>query len=426
MTFLWGKLLWLLLGVPALVAGYILMTSRKRPALRYSSVALARAALGQARHMRRHTPPALLLLALVSLLIAAARPIADLTLLTEHRTIILALDVSMSMSAADVTPTRLAAAQATAKAFIDALPRHVRVGIVTFAGTAAIAQVPTRNRRYLAEAIDRITLDFDTAIGTGMIASLVALFPTAGIDGEFDIFGTNLWKDGNENVAQPVVPEGKRQAFQRVPAGSYESAAVVLLTDGRSVSGMDPVAAAKFAADRGVRVYTVGFGTPAGADIVGARGEPINAGIDEQSLRSVARMTRGTYFKADSADALAKVYQQLTPQIVPERDRHTEITALFTALGAALLMLAGILSLTWYGRTAWRALASGLPAAGIGLTERQSCAAGGRLDDQRPRRIRGIGGTPGSLLAGPGLLWGHYHRRAPGFFFCFLSRRCLV
>ena len=350
MTFLWGKLLWLLLGVPALVAGYILMTSRKRPALRYSSVSLARAALGKAQHLRRHTPPALLLLALVSLLIAAARPTADLTLLTEHRTIILALDVSMSMSANDVSPTRLAAAQATAKAFIDALPRHVRVGIVTFAGTAAIAQVPTRNRRYLAEAIDRITLDFDTAIGTGIIASLVALFPTAGIDGEFDIFGTNTWKDGEENVAQPVVPARKAGDFKRQAPGSDESSAVVLLTDGRSVSGMDPVVAARFAADRGIRVYTVGFGTAAGADIVNARGEKINAGFDEQSLRSVARMTRGNYFKADSADALAKVYQQLKPQIVPERDPRTEITALFTALGAALLMLAGVLSLAWYGR----------------------------------------------------------------------------
>ncbi|MGH8616924.1 MAG: VWA domain-containing protein [Burkholderiales bacterium] len=353
MTFLWGKLLWMLLGVPALVAAYVLMVARKRPALRYSSLSLARAALGKANRMRRHMPPALLLLALVALLIAAARPAADLTLFTETRTIILAMDVSMSMSATDVSPSRLAAAQATAKAFIAALPQHVRVGIVTFAGTAAIAQVPTRNRRYLAEALDRIALDFDTAVGTGMIASLVALFPTAGIDGEFDIFGTSTWKDGNNNVAQPVVPaRNKTVPFQRVPAGSYESAAIVLLTDGRSVSGMDPVAAARFAADRGVRVYTVGFGTPAGADIVNARGETINAGFDEQALRSVARLTQGKYFNADSAEALMKVYQQLTPQIVPERNRQTEITVFFTALGAVLLLVAGVLSLAWYGRTA--------------------------------------------------------------------------
>src|SRR5687768_8345545 len=160
MRFLWGELLWLLLGVPALVGVYVLLVYRRANAVRYSRVALVREALSGALRARRHVPPCVLLLAVIVLMLAAARPAADLTLLTEQRTIVLAIDVSMSMSATDIAPSRLEAAQAAANAFISSLPRDVRVAIVSFAGNADVLQIPTRNRQYLADAIRSLHLDY--------------------------------------------------------------------------------------------------------------------------------------------------------------------------------------------------------------------------------------------------------------------------
>jgi len=139
MTFLWPQLLWLLLAAPALVALYVLLQRRKRKgAVRYASLDLVQAAIGPGQRIRRHVPPALMLLALCALIVAVARPTAVITLPSEQRTIIMAMDVSLSMRAADVEPTRLAAAQAAAKAFVQDQPSDVRIGIVTFAGTATI------------------------------------------------------------------------------------------------------------------------------------------------------------------------------------------------------------------------------------------------------------------------------------------------
>jgi Ca-activated chloride channel family protein len=356
-TFMWGKLLWLLVSVPVLVAGYVYVLHRRKPALRYSSVGVVRLAMGGSQPLRRHLPAAFLLLALVSLLIASARPAADLTLLSDQRTIILAIDVSMSMRATDVAPSRIEAARRAAKAFIDSLPRHVQIGVVTFAGQAHIVQVPTRNRQYLHEALDHLYLDYDTAIGTGLLASLVALYPTAGIEGNFDLFGMNGWKDGGREVAQPVAfplwnPfDSRKPSRQRLPPGSAP-AAIVLMTDGRSMSGMDPVMAARRAADLGVRVYTVGFGTEAMPTVETFDGAVLNTGFDEETLKEVARVTRGKYFHADTALSLETAYQSITPQVAPVRNKETEVTVLFSAIGAILMLAAMTLSLRWQGPVA--------------------------------------------------------------------------
>src|SRR5512136_3222208 len=190
MTFLWPDLLWLLTAVPALIAAYLFLLGRKKKtALRYANLSLVKEAMGAGQRFRRHIPPLLFLLALTLLIFAVARPSAVVTLPTHQRTVILAMDNSGSMRAADVEPSRIGAAQAAAKSFVTDQPRGTRIGVVTFAGTAAIAQAPTDNREDIVAAIDRFQLQRATAIGSGIILSLATIFPDAGIDVSDSIYG---------------------------------------------------------------------------------------------------------------------------------------------------------------------------------------------------------------------------------------------
>src|SRR5688500_9882654 len=342
MRFLWADLLWLLLGVPALVGAYVMLLYQRANAARYPGFALVREAMAGALSMRRHVPPGMLLLAVIALLLAAARPAADLTSLTEQRTIVLAIDVSMSMSATDIVPSRLEAAQAAANAFVSSLPRDVRVAIVSFAGNADVLQIPTRNRQYLADAIRSLHLDYNTAIGTGIMAALITLFPDEGIGDSYDIFGRAGWRDGGREPPPTDMPNPAATAPAPVPAGSYGPGAIILMTDGKSVAGLDPRVAARMAAARGVRIYTVGFGTPGG--LFAADDEEPTERFDEETLKTIAGITRGLYFHADSVQGLNDVYRQLSPEVVLERKRETEITAAFTAAAVLLLLLSATLS----------------------------------------------------------------------------------
>ena len=189
MNFLWPQYLWLLLVVPALVAVYVVLLRRKKAAVRYANVSLVKAALGPAQRFRRHVPPLLFLLAITAALVAAARPSALVTLPSDARTLILAIDVSLSMRATDVEPTRMVAAQTAAKAFVQELPRDIKAGVVTFAGTASVVQPPTLDREELAAAIDRFQLQRHTAIGSGIIVSLATLFPDEDFDLQSLLFG---------------------------------------------------------------------------------------------------------------------------------------------------------------------------------------------------------------------------------------------
>lgn len=345
MTFLWPDLLWLLIAVPTLVAVYLVVLRRKkRAALRYASLSTVKEALGIGQRFRRHVPPLLFLLALATLLLAVARPAALVMLPIQQQTIILAMDVSGSMRARDVEPNRLVAAQEAARAFVADLPRGVRVGVVSFAGTAAVVQPPTQNREDIVGAIDRFQLQRGTAIGSGIIVSLATIFPDAGIDVSASIY------ERSARRASPLEPGRAPEAkeFTAVAPGSYASAAIVLLTDGQRTTGPDSLEAAKMAADRGVRVFTVGVGTPAG-EVIGFEGWSFRARLDEDTLKAIADRTRGEYFHAGTAMDLQKVYQSLSARLVFEKQR-TEITALFAAAAAGLMLAAGFLSLLWFNR----------------------------------------------------------------------------
>ncbi|HEX6266225.1 MAG TPA: VWA domain-containing protein [Burkholderiales bacterium] len=347
MSFLWPGLLVLLLAVPALIAVYLWVLRRqKAAAVRFASLGLAREAMGGTRLWRRHLPPALFLLGLAVAILAIARPSAPLTLPSQQRTIILAIDVSLSMRASDVQPHRLAAAQAAAKAFVQDLPADLRVGIVSFAGTAHAVQKPTASKDDLVAAIDRLQLDRHTAIGSGIIMSLATLLPEENIDLESLVLGSRQsWR-----INRPAEKAPPRAPLQPVPPGSNGSAAIVLLTDGRRTTGPDPLEAAKMAADRGIRVFTVGFGSAAGGPAM-IEGYSIYMMFDEETLKAIAGLTRAEYFHASSADELTKVYEALSSRFVLTKEER-EVTALFAAAAALITLVSAALSLAWFHRLA--------------------------------------------------------------------------
>ena len=331
MTFLWPELLWLLLLVPAVIALYLLvLRGKKKSAVRFASLSVLKEAVGPA--WRRHVPPAMLLLGLAVMLAAIARPAAVITLPSNHETVILAIDVSGSMRASDVEPSRIEAAQAAARTFVNEQPRSTRIGIVAFAGSAALVQPPSTNRREVIAAIDSLQLQHATAVGSGLLVSLKALFPDVPIE---------LPRGRLRNAT--TAPD-----FKPVPPGSYAAGAIVLLTDGQTTTGPDPVEVARLAAERGVRVFTVGVGTENGQILTGD-GWSMRVRLDEEALKAVADLTRAEYFYAGTAMDLKKVYQSLRSKLVMEK-KETEITALFSAIAAATVLLSATLSLLWFNR----------------------------------------------------------------------------
>ena len=346
LTFFWPQFLWLLLIVPVLLLVYFwLLRRKKKTAVRYTSLSIVREALAGGSQWRRHVPPVLFLLALTAMLLAAARPFATLSLPSLQQTIILAMDVSGSMRATDVEPNRLVASQNAAKAFLAELPRHVKVGIVAFAGTAQVVQSPTLSREDLAAAIDKFQLQRATAIGSAIVVSLSEIFPDAGIDLSSMVYGRDRQR-GQAIDQKPT--ETKEHA--PVPPGSYSSAAIILLTDGQRTTGVDTMDAAKMAADRGVRVYTVGVGTVEG-ETIGFEGWSMRVRLDEETLKDVADRTTGEYYYAGTAENLKKVYETLSTRLTVEK-KETEISGLLALLAAVLATLSAGLSLLWFNRIA--------------------------------------------------------------------------
>ncbi|NCT98889.1 MAG: VWA domain-containing protein [Comamonadaceae bacterium] len=349
MSFLWPQMLWLLLALPLLVLLYLwLLRRRQRTALRYANLSIVREALGKGPGWRRHVPPMLLLLALAAMLLAAARPSASITLPSTQQTIILAMDVSGSMRAEDVAPNRLVASQNAAKAFLAELPRHVKVGIVAFAGSAQVVQPITLSREDLVTAIDKFQLQRATAIGSAIVVSLSELFPEQRISLTDMTYSRNTdpFAPRGRSLDQPRNNEEK--AFQPVEPGSYGSAAIILLTDGQRTTGVDTAEAAKMAADRGVRVYTVGVGTVEG-EVIGFEGWSMRVRLDEDTLKDVARTTKAEYFYAGTAENLKQIYQSLSSRLTVEK-KETEVSGLLALLAAGLVVLAAGLSLAWFKR----------------------------------------------------------------------------
>ena len=295
MTFLWPTMLWLLALVPALVALYLWLLARSRKvALRYASLALAGEAAGAAAQVPAPRAGASCCSWACPRCCSRSRGRTRRSRVpARQETVILAMDVSGSMRATDIKPNRLAAAQDAAKAFVARQPRHVRIGVVAIAGAAAVVQSPTDNREDIVQAIDRFQLQRGTAIGSGLLMSLATLLPDAGIDVEQFTYGRQ---------ARPWMRDQARKSeeLKPVPPGSNGSAAIVLLSDGEANTGFDPLEAAKLAAERGVRIFTVGIGTREGTTL-GFDGWSMRVRLNEDVLKKIAATTEGEYFQAASA-----------------------------------------------------------------------------------------------------------------------------
>lgn len=351
MIFLWPELLWLLAILPLLVLAYwIMLKRRKKAALQYAGLSTVKQAMRGSQQARRHLPPLLFLLAVALMLLAAARPAAVLTLPSEHKTMILAIDVSGSMRANDVAPSRLAAALSAVKSFVQQQPRNTRVGIVSFAGTASVVQAPTSSREDLLDTLDRMHLQRGTAIGSGLLVSLKTIFP----DVKFNLNASDprqlegQEESGSRPLGSKPQKDGNSAEFKPVPPGSYNSAAIILLTDGQTTTGPDPVEASRMAAERGVRVYTIGIGTAAG-EILTGEGWAMHVRLDDVPLKEIADITKAQYFYAGTAVELSKVYKALSSRLMLEK-RESEVSALFAAGAAVLAVMSAFLSMLWFNR----------------------------------------------------------------------------
>ncbi|MBN1453664.1 MAG: VWA domain-containing protein [Anaerolineales bacterium] len=343
MNLLWPGFLLLLGLIPIIIAAYIwILRRRRRYAVRYSSLSLVRAALPQQSRWRRHIPMALFLLGLSSLVVALGRPMASVVVPSGQATIVLAMDISGSMCATDIEPNRLLAAEEAALSFIRSQRSNTQIGIVVFAGFSEIIQPPTRDQDALEAAIRSLTTARRTAIGSGILKSLDAI---AEVDES--IPPSDLTFSGS--------------AVTPVPPGTYAPHIIVLLTDGASNAGPWPLDAAQQAADRGVRVYTIGFGTDEGAPFAFCDapftgnffgggsfggGGGFRRGIDEETLIQIAEMTDGEYYQATSASELDEVFKSLPTYLITKRET-TEISFAFSALGALLAGAAILLSMLW-------------------------------------------------------------------------------
>jgi Ca-activated chloride channel homolog len=347
-NFIWPLMLWVLLLVPVVVLAWRrTMARRARMTDQYASLEMVGTTPGSNSRLRGRLPPLLMLLALVFFLLALARPQAALMLPARVESVILAMDVSGSMRADDIKPNRLKAAQDAARTFIGEQPRHVRVGLVEIASAAALVLAPTTDRDALLNAIEKVQLQKGTALGSGMVVALATLLPDAGIDVEQLITGRPTPGFGPQKSAEEKAKE--KEAAKPVPAGSNGATAIVLLSDGSSNIGPDPLKMADLAAEKGVKVYTIGIGTPEGSTLK-ADGWSVRVRLDEEVLKKIALTTNGDYFRAATARELNKIYANLSTRLALEKVQAVEVSALLAALGAMFAMVSALLSMLWFNR----------------------------------------------------------------------------
>lgn len=341
LSFLWPGMLWLLALVLVCSAGYVwLDRRRRRVAVSFPTLKTVGPALKGVAGWRRHLSPVLILLALAALIVAVARPQAVMVLPSHIETVVLVMDLSGSMRAQDVKPSRIRAAQQAAKILLDEKPAAVSVAVVAMAATAAVSQAPSRSKEDVMTAIENLKPQGGTALGNGLLVALTTLLPQSTADAE---------RMMNEDPVLPRRPGADEP--DAVAPGSYAQGAIVVFSDGESNAGPAAVQAADLAATYGVRIFTVGVGTPEGT-VLKVDGLSSRVKLDEAVLKQVAERTNAEYFRLEDAAALKKVYRELNARLTMGKRDQVEITAFFAALGALLAALGGLVSLWWFGRVA--------------------------------------------------------------------------
>ena len=327
MSFEWPTMLAFLVVVPLAIVAYVrVAASRKARADELAKIGFAPNAAARKRSSKRHVPAALFITALAVMVVAFARPQMTVGLPHREGTVILAFDVSNSMLADDLKPTRMDAAKAAAKEFVDAQPDTIKIGVVAFNNGALITQAPTNDRSETVSAIDRLTPGGATSLGQGIFASLSAI------------------------AGKPLtVPKDATAAdLENVDIGYYSSAAIVVLSDGENTAGPDTEAVAELASTAGVHIYPIGIGSPDGA-VVQIDGFSVATALDAETLTQIAKVTNGTYYSAADSKTLTQVYRNIDLRSVTD-PKKTEVTALFAGIGTILMLAGGILSMLWFGR----------------------------------------------------------------------------
>jgi Ca-activated chloride channel family protein len=341
MFFQWPTMLWLLLLIPVLLFLYILAQLRRQKyALRFASLSLVRDAIGRGPGFRRHIPPLLFLLALGVVIVALARPVAVVTLPKQEGIVILTFDVSGSMQADDVKPTRLDAAKTAARSFVDKEPAGVLIGVVAFSDNGSMVQTPTDDKTAVLAAINRLQPQRATAIGRGLLSSIEAIDAPA--NEEAAGFNPRF-----QRGAVPATPTPTPTPTP-MPKGQYQPAIVILLSDGENTANPAPLQVIDELVNRGIRVYTIGLGTAAGT-VLKIEGMSVRVRLDEATLQQIAAQTNGQYFNATTEKDLQTIYDNLATHFVLRSEKQ-EITAFLTAVAAVLSLFAGFLSLLWFNR----------------------------------------------------------------------------
>jgi Ca-activated chloride channel family protein len=333
MSFIWPSMLLSLLLIPVFVLLYLrIQQRRRRLTASYGSLGMVREGAGRRLGGRRHTPAALFLLGLALLLLGLARPEAVVSLPRLEGTVILAFDASGSMAADDLDPTRMDAAKTAARAFVVQQPRSVLIGVVAFSDSGLGVQAPTNDQEAILAAIDRLGPQLGTSLANGILASLNTLAAQ-------ERAAPRLYTDLTTVPTPTPTP---------VPAGTYRPSVIVLLTDGENNSDPDPLEAAQAARDRGVRIHTVGIGSPEGATLE-IEGFIVHTQLNEAMLQQISERTGGTYYSAENAQELRTIYENLDPQLVT-RPEKMEVTSIFAGASIIVLLIGGTLSLRWFSR----------------------------------------------------------------------------
>ena len=325
MSFIWPWLLFSLLLLPICVLVYRrFQRQRQLDAVRLGALGILRGSGARPVGRRRHIPPGLFLGALAVLLLATARPQMVLALPHVEGIVMLAFDVSASMGADDLEPTRMAAAKEAAQAFVERRPDNIKIGVVAFSEGGLVVQRPTDDEAAIAAAIDRLVPQSGTSLGQGILATLNAI------------------------TTAPDAGQGDNDATQAVPRGAFAPAVIVLLTDGENTAPPDPLAVAQTAIERGVRIFTVGLGSSAGTTVE-IDGFSVFSQLNEGTLKEIALLAEGDYLRAENAEELRAVFDDLDPQFAVKREKM-EVTSIFGGISILVLLIGAGLSLLWFGR----------------------------------------------------------------------------
>lgn len=326
MSFTWPIMLLSLLILPLLVAAYLRLIRRRDAAAAQLGLRLTEGASMRRFLTRRHVPPVIFIVAIALLLVSLARPKVVLAIPHLEGTVILAFDVSTSMKADDLKPSRIDAAKQAASTFVRKQPSTVKIGVVAFNDNAFVMLQPTGVQDDVLAAIDRLTAQGGTSLSEGMFASLGA------------IAGKSI-----------TIPENaSEEDLLSLDIGHFSSAVIVMLSDGEHISRVDPLDVAQLAAGAGVRVFPIGIGRPGGTTLT-VEGYHVATALNEPLLKEIAGATDGVYLRAEDEAQLVDTYGEIDLRLTTDGE-GTEVTSAFAGAAMLLLFAGSVLTIRWFGR----------------------------------------------------------------------------